>query len=90
MKIAVISTREQFDKMTRAREEIAARIEPLRKEMHDIIDGVRPMGFVAGQARIAEISKAIVELNKQLAPIDQTRAKVAKHLPNNRTIYIRN
>ena len=84
------SARSQFDKLREQCDEIDKLIFPLRLEMNAILEGKKVMTFAEGTARIAELRKGIVALNKRKAPVAQKQAEVAKRAPFNRgVIYIR-
>ena len=72
--------RARFHELTEARGAIDANLDPLRAELDGLAAGETKLTAKAAREREAEVRARIVDLQRQLAPIEQERAACARAL----------
>lgn len=72
--------RAHFKELTGKREEIDAKLVPLRAELDDLVAGKTELTVAKAQRREATIRERIKALQAELYPIEQERAAVARAL----------
>lgn len=72
--------RARFHELTAEREKIDAKLEPLREERDAIIHGDTDLTVKKAKARQHALDEKIVDLQQQLAPIENERAACARAL----------
>lgn len=72
--------RKHFAVLTRKRETIDTKLDPLRAELDSLVAGDTKLSVKGAQKREAEVRKQIVELQAKLFPIENERAATARAL----------
>jgi chromosome segregation ATPase len=72
--------RARFHELTAERAKIDAKLDPLRAELADLISGDTDLTAKKARSREASVRDKIVDLQQQLAPIENERAACARAL----------
>lgn len=88
MLIEMQRTRVRFDELGRRRELLSAELMKHRGEMKDISLGRIDVSYSAGMQRLKDLGERVQQINAELAPIDEERARLSMHLPGNRRVVI--
>jgi chromosome segregation ATPase len=72
--------RSRFHELTANRAKIDAKLDPLREELADLIAGNTKLSVKAARTREEKVRARIVELQVELAPIENERAACARAL----------
>ncbi len=72
--------RKHFARLTAEKNALCADLDPLRQELHDIVDGNVDMTIAEAKDREAAVRAQIVTLQNKVHPIEMERATVARAL----------
>lgn len=72
--------RARFHELTGERAKIDAKLDPLREELADLIAGETELTVKKARVREEVVREKIVDLQQQLAPIENERAACARAL----------
>lgn len=80
MDLSPETLRRHFHALSKKRGAVDKKLDPLRAELGDLVAGKTKLSVSSAQKREAEVREKIVKLQRDLAPIENERATVARAL----------